>query len=159
MASKKKRKIELDSIIICDDVRREDNGKLILIGVYPSGIGVGKFPATVAVDVVVFFRPQKAGKVCFRVEFVRSWNNQATGGNVNMELIPPQDEKLKDIQEIQHVTIGKLVLTLEEVGQLTLKYKYEDEDWEEIRELPITLSLFLSNDRSSQPSSEQEQPS
>lgn len=32
--------------IFCDDIRREDNGKLLLIGVYPEGITIAGFPAS-----------------------------------------------------------------------------------------------------------------
>ena len=38
-------KIDIHSGIVCDEVRREDNGKLILIGVYPSNIVVAELPA------------------------------------------------------------------------------------------------------------------
>jgi hypothetical protein len=38
-------KLHIRSVIICDDVRREDNGKEILIGVYNGVILVPRFPS------------------------------------------------------------------------------------------------------------------
>lgn len=35
---------EVRSVIFCDDVRREDNGKLILVGVYTGFLGIPSFP-------------------------------------------------------------------------------------------------------------------
>jgi len=39
---------------MCDDIRREDNGKLLLIGVYGQSIAVPQFPATL--PSLVFFQ-------------------------------------------------------------------------------------------------------
>jgi hypothetical protein len=36
---------EINSVILCDDIRREDNGKDMLIGVYNGVIAVEKIPA------------------------------------------------------------------------------------------------------------------
>jgi hypothetical protein len=38
-------KLTFESVVICDDVRFENSGKLILIGVYSSDIAVTRFPA------------------------------------------------------------------------------------------------------------------
>ncbi|MEZ5887665.1 MAG: hypothetical protein R3D56_12395 [Paracoccaceae bacterium] len=41
--------LEVNTALLCDDVRREDNGKLILIGVYTGGIVFsGPFPAALS---------------------------------------------------------------------------------------------------------------
>jgi len=40
--------------LVCDDVRREDTGKLIFIGVYGENITVPKTPANLLVSVVAF---------------------------------------------------------------------------------------------------------
>lgn len=41
------------SVIFCDDIRREDNGKLIFIGVYPEDIYPHKFPANLRLSLWV----------------------------------------------------------------------------------------------------------
>ena len=40
--------IEVKSVLICEDIRREDTGKLMLIGVYGRDIGFVRFPAAAA---------------------------------------------------------------------------------------------------------------
>jgi Family of unknown function (DUF6941) len=39
--------------IFCDQVRREDNGKLLMIGVYGHNIGVQKFPVQMGLSLVI----------------------------------------------------------------------------------------------------------
>jgi hypothetical protein len=40
--------ITVKHVVVCDDIRREDNGKEILIGVYSGGIIVPQFPVPLA---------------------------------------------------------------------------------------------------------------
>lgn len=42
--------------IVCDDIRREDNGKFILIGVYPELIMLHMFPAQIVLSMWLQFR-------------------------------------------------------------------------------------------------------
>ena len=51
-----KRKLHIRAITICDDMRREDNGKEILIGVYNGIILLPRFPAALR-------------QLCIRVEY------------------------------------------------------------------------------------------
>jgi hypothetical protein len=48
-------KIDIDFAFICDEVRREDNGKLLIIGVYTNDIIVMNFPVNLLLAVVVGF--------------------------------------------------------------------------------------------------------
>lgn len=45
--------LKVELALVCDDVRREDNGKLIIIGVYNRNIGVPQLPATLFLSLVV----------------------------------------------------------------------------------------------------------
>lgn len=45
------RTISITSCVICDDIRYEDNAKVLLIGVYSGEIGVDSFPATMPLRV------------------------------------------------------------------------------------------------------------
>lgn len=47
-AQRRAHKMKVENAIICDDVRKEDNGKHLIIGVYPNNMLVPKFPATLA---------------------------------------------------------------------------------------------------------------
>jgi hypothetical protein len=47
----KRAELKIISVLICDDVRREENGKEILIGVYSGDIIVTRFPAAMALTI------------------------------------------------------------------------------------------------------------
>jgi hypothetical protein len=55
--------VEIVSIVVCDDVRREENGKEILIGVYGSDIILDRFPGLVAPVFWVQMIPNDAEKL------------------------------------------------------------------------------------------------
>lgn len=46
-------KYRCETAILCDQVRREDNGKLILIGVYGGGVLLDSYPATLPLSAYV----------------------------------------------------------------------------------------------------------
>lgn len=54
--------------IICEDVRREDNGKLIILGVYGRNIRVQEFPATLALGLVMSVTTDETGKFDFEFQ-------------------------------------------------------------------------------------------
>ena len=41
---------KVNNIVICDDVRREDNGKHILVGVYGADIVPGALPGGIVLE-------------------------------------------------------------------------------------------------------------
>ncbi len=46
-------RLKMQYALVCDDVRREDSGKLILIGVYARDIRLTSVPATLVLSLVV----------------------------------------------------------------------------------------------------------
>jgi hypothetical protein len=52
---------DVHSVIICDDVRREQNGKDILIGVYSGDILVQNFPFILPLSMWMEYAPPKSG--------------------------------------------------------------------------------------------------
>jgi hypothetical protein len=54
------RKLKLVCGIVCDDIRREDNGKEIIIGVYSGSIVVPQFPATLLLSLWVGLEAPRA---------------------------------------------------------------------------------------------------
>lgn len=60
--------ISLIHSIICDDIRREDNGKFILIGVYPEVIMLNTLPAQIVLSIWLQFRMQIFSKTALEFE-------------------------------------------------------------------------------------------
>src|SRR6266487_6946441 len=52
---------DIQSVVICDDVRREQNGKDLLIGVYSGDILVQAFPFTLPLSMWMEYAPPKPG--------------------------------------------------------------------------------------------------
>lgn len=59
---------KLNFAFVCDDVRREDNGKMIYIGAYGRDVRVANFPATVILSLVLSFDAQEAGQWEIEIE-------------------------------------------------------------------------------------------
>lgn len=57
----KEPKLTLSSVILCDDVRREDNGKDILIGVYTGDVLVPKFPISMSICLWLLMKTKGMG--------------------------------------------------------------------------------------------------
>ena len=49
---------KIEYAIVCDDVRREDNGKFIIIGAYGSDIRVSSIPANLRFSLLVAVRSE-----------------------------------------------------------------------------------------------------
>ena len=45
--------VKLDYAILCDDIRKEDNGKMMLIGIYSGDILVPTFPSKLPLSMLL----------------------------------------------------------------------------------------------------------
>jgi Family of unknown function (DUF6941) len=66
--------MQLNFGILCDQVRKEDNGKLLFIGVYTADITVPHFPANTVLALAVSITPSQVGREKF--DLVVSLNGQ-----------------------------------------------------------------------------------
>ena len=55
-------KLSVETVVVCDDVRHEDTGKTILVGVYNHNIALKSFPSPAAFQVWVQLRVEGARK-------------------------------------------------------------------------------------------------
>ncbi|MBL8658325.1 MAG: hypothetical protein JNM75_01065 [Rhodospirillales bacterium] len=63
--------LNVRSAVLCDDVRIENNGKIILIGVYSGNVAVPVTPFVLAVHVWINLSPQVPGEIAvnLRISF------------------------------------------------------------------------------------------
>jgi hypothetical protein len=59
--------LSLRSTLICDDIRREDNGKLFFVGVYTPGIRFAQLPASIALCAFQVWEADAPGSHQFRL--------------------------------------------------------------------------------------------
>lgn len=121
-------KIKLTTALFCEDVRREDNGKLILIGMFGRNIGVPSFPASIGIQCALIIEVEKPGPS--KLEFEIRFNGEPKG-------------KGRGVAE--HVETGRAILStpflmigeIEESGTLSLAVAEEGQEFREIASIPI----------------------
>lgn len=60
--------LKIETAVLCDDVRLEINGKLILIGVYTGDVVIPKFPNSVSVMLFLMGQVISGGQIAPRVK-------------------------------------------------------------------------------------------
>lgn len=119
----------IESAILCDDIRREDNGKLLLIGVYGKNIGLLQLPATLVLHVLLIATVGEPGT--YRTEFQVLLNsNKLTQGKGNI-VVSDAGRNL--------INVSPLILhEIKEEGMLRFEVRIDDGNWMNLIELPLT---------------------
>jgi hypothetical protein len=120
---------EIVNTIICDDVRREDNGKEILIGIYGSAMLVSKFPAAVSPVLWMQVRPMKSGELRFSIRLKNEADavfHEISGG-VNVDAPG----------EMGAVSTPPAPIQVNAEMQLVFEMKQEGGEWTKVREIPV----------------------
>jgi len=107
MARKKRTEYLIQAVHVCDDVRREDTGKEILIGVYNRAIVVEAFPVKLAQLVVhlhIEMISQSAKEIRFRI--VDETGKERAAGRHPISRIP-LDQNLVFKFQVQNVTFAE----------------------------------------------------
>ena len=116
--------------LVCDDVRREDNGKEIIIGVYSSDIRVSRFPANMR---LVFWMQAIIGSVkynTFQFRVIGPNEVELAAADVELEM------------QSQAGVIGTIPLRvpiqIQSAGDLRLEARDGPNDqWEELKRIPV----------------------
>lgn len=116
--------INLMHSIVCDDIRREDSGKFILIGVYPELIMLNMLPAQIILSIWMQFKMQLLEKTTLEFE-VR--------GDALQDTMPFTldigDENLFGKNEIVPLII-KLPFNLKAIGDFTIYFRKKgQQEW------------------------------
>jgi hypothetical protein len=115
--------VELRDALICDDVRFEMSGKLMLIGVYSSEINVDSFPQKIRIKLYVTFRALKSkSKLEFRL--VDDGVPQPPFSSVEVEAIRDNQLNLT-----QGVPITGPLIEVEKRTVLAFEGRVDSGDW------------------------------
>ena len=136
-------------IIFCDDIRREDNGKDILIGVYSGNFVISQLPNPVTISVwVVFERPEFIGiKIPMEFRLLDASANRAMGyGTLELDLKQPAKTGV--------LALRGLSMMLSHPGDYLFQLKQYDEPWETVGTLTVEVGSPITGAASvpSQPS-------
>lgn len=124
-------KVRFEGVIVCDDVRREDNGKEILIGVYSGDITLPRLPANIRIFFWAMLYVEEGGEQTFNIRVLGPGEVQLIQGNFHALLpdTPPEGS----------LPIGPLLLQIQTAGQLSLQIKREGGEWETIKTKSVIL--------------------
>jgi hypothetical protein len=120
--------LEIKSVVVCDDVRREENGKDILIGVYSSGILVPQLPATLSLSFWIQFRARDAGEIAADFRLMGGEDVKFAEVHGRLQMAKPG---------IGSLALGPIPVALQVLRPLTLQFKQGDRDWTTIEEIPV----------------------
>jgi hypothetical protein len=85
MASEKTPAVVFQALVVCDDIRFENNGKLLLIGVYSDVVQVFKLPLQLrSLGLAVRAKVMAAGRIAFSVTATDPQGNSLLEANGEM---------------------------------------------------------------------------
>lgn len=123
-------KLGIKSVIICDDIRREDNGKQMLIGIYVGSIEVSSFPINLALAIWIEHKPTAVGETDIEVRFL---------GPSDAQLFHSSFHAKFHATERSSVGMGSIPLQFQGPGDLRFQVKESGGSWRTYRSIPVRL--------------------
>lgn len=122
---------EITALIICDQIRREDNGKELIIGAYSGDILFHQFPLVFTFFLYVGFDapPFKSGEFRFRVELDDGTFSELEGSIDSSPDVPIQGALISPPISIEVKNPGSMAITAQfgdDVDRLLLTKKIKE---------------------------------
>ena len=120
--------MRIHNVIICDQVRKEDNGKHLLLGVYPADVLVSDFPTTIALVLWMQLYVDTTGEFDFEFRIQKDKKRiSRTKGTLNVE------------DHLYPATITLPPALIEIDGECTLSFQIREKNkrWKTVKELPV----------------------
>jgi hypothetical protein len=122
--------------IMCDEVRREDNGKLLLIGVYGSTIIAESLPATLVLSLVINVDAEGAKEA--PAEFRIMLDDATLKAGKGLLRFTSADPQFLTVRSIPLENIAS-------EGTLSFQIRLEGNDWITAASLPFTAKKPAAN--------------
>lgn len=116
--------------VFCDDIRQENNGKLILIGVYPVDLVPGAIPSTFPLAILVRAEGALKGEHRFVFKLKGPSNKLIYEQQDNVHL--PEDDKPLVL------LFAGILVSVDQPGEITGTLTLDDQDYEAAR-LSVTV--------------------
>jgi len=123
--------LEISFALVCDDVRREDSGKLIFIGVYGDNISIQQLPGHIVLCLVVF------------VETKEDFNAQATfRARIDDKVVAQAPATLDYKKGKATFSFSGIPIAIEKPGNLVFELQVQGEEGVRIlKTMPIISAL------------------
>lgn len=119
-------------VTVCDEIRREDSGKFILIGVYGENIIVPRFPLDMTLAFFMSIIPHKEGEISCQWKITHDKFGDLTVTEGKMLVKQKEKESL--------VALRRVPLQVPEDGILSLKVRENEGRWRNVKSMLITHS-------------------
>ncbi|MFN4274869.1 MAG: DUF6941 family protein [Ferrovibrio sp.] len=128
-----KKKIKVLFALICDDARREDNGKEILIGVYSGGMMFPSLPVNVIINIWMRVIYEGEGEYNADLQVIDQDGALITKGE-DMRF------PMKDNKDPGTIVIQGVPISVKKPGNLTFQWRHKDDNsWTTIVEIPVGI--------------------
>ena len=132
--TKKTPSIKITTALLCDDARKEDNGKEVLIGVYTGDVLVSEFPAQLVVCLWLLTETEAAGEIEKEVRAVGPDGKTITSGLFHVSI-------LRDGKGSASFALTKMPLLIEKKGKLKFQWRPLKGRWSTILTKNVLLNL------------------
>ena len=120
---------KVGAIVLCDDIRQEQNSKYILVGVYNNSIIVAAFPTEIALSWWIQVLPEKVGKFAIDLQIVKDGAAILARGEFGFDVTAP---------DWSIIALPRIGLQLQSEGKLKMQLKTKDtSDWETVQEFTV----------------------
>ena len=113
---------KIETVLVCDDVRRELSGKDILIGVYSGGIGIPTLPAPINVAFWITLRAHEPGTFALSLRVNLPHKSPAIDMTMHIDISPPPDMPFSE--QPTAIFTPPLPLMITAPGDLELHYRW-----------------------------------
>ncbi len=111
----------IGNVLVCDDIRREVNGKLILIGIYSDSIIVGAFPAALKLRYYVEYLLNESTQT--ELHFRISTNGVSPAASIDASI------EVEGIATVAALDLPPTTITFKEPTTLELSFSLDGETW------------------------------
>ena len=123
--------VELLAALVCDDVRREDNGKEILIGVYTGAIVVPKLPASLPLSLWLHLQTRGSGEMKLEFRVIGPAAKELAHGEAMVGFA--------ESDQPASLALPKLPLVLDAEGMLEFQWRQNGADWSTLARKKVKL--------------------
>jgi len=123
--------LAIRTVILCDDVRREDNGKFLLIGVYSKDIGFASLPANFTIT--FWMEVDYLATGTFGLRF-RALHRPSGRELFNLE----GQAEIPTAERGNSLILGKIPVLVPGEGEIELQMSIDEGEWTLLKSLPVT---------------------
>ena len=132
--TKETKNFQVINALICDDVRKEANGKDILIGVYSGNISVKKVPANIMLSAWINLQIEEPGEFNFEVRVIDPSGRTIVDGKIGL--------KAKEKHDTASISLPKFSIMAQSMGKLKVQIRKRGGRWQTIISKDLVIGVL-----------------